>query len=184
MYSFNPVPEGLKIEDRGDVVVVTRNWYSHSDWILTLFSVVWNVFLFDWYITKLGRPSPNSMSLWFSVIDVGVGIFTAYSALAGFINRTEFSIGNDKLVVRHKPLLWPGNKAIDVSKIQQLFCDEVLSTNRSGAMSSYRLNAVMEDGQKEVVLSAGIKRDQALYLEHLAENQLGIKAALVVGELT
>jgi len=184
MKALNPQPEGLKIEDLGDRLVVTRKWYTPSVWLTALFCVIWNAFMFNWYSIALNHPSPNNIALWFPVIHVGVGIYLAYSALTGFLNRTVFTLGNGKVVVQHGPLPWPGNKTIDSVSVQQFFCDEVVRRGRGGSRSTFRLNAVMKDGRKEVLFGAGIARDQVLYIEQIAEARLGIAPAPVVGELT
>ena len=140
--------------------------------------------MFNWYTLALKHPSPHSIALWFPVIHVGVGIYLAYATLAGLINCTVVSISSDQIVVNHGPLPWKGNKSVDAATIRQLFCDEVTRSGRGGARSGFRLNTVTADGRKEVLVSAGIARDEALYLEQIAEQRLGIKAEPVIGELS
>lgn len=183
MEALNPRPQGLEVVEIGGCLMVTRKWYNPTVWPMTLFSLSWNAFFFYWYARVLSQPSPDKLALWFPVLHVGVGVFTAYQALTGFLNRTEFKVGNGKIIVHHGPLPWPGNKTVQSNSVQQLFCDDIQTYGRTKEERTFRLNAVMVDGRKESLLSVGLARDEALYLEKLVESRLGLAPAPVIGEL-
>jgi hypothetical protein len=140
--------------------------------------------LFNSFANEFKNPSPGSVTTWFSLVFVAAGIGLFYLVIAAFFNRTDIWIGNGKFIVKHGPLPWKGNKVIDTMEITQLFCDEIVSRSEDSTTTKYRLNAVLRNGRKEVLVAAGIERDQALYIEKAAENRLGIAPAPVVGELS
>ncbi len=184
MDALNPIPNGFHTNDVDGVLVITRRWYEPRTWFYLVFTLVWNGFMYNWYSIVLSSDSPNMFALLFPVIHVGLGLWLIYKTITSFANRTVLRIGNGKVIVRHGPFPWPGNKEVETQSIKQLFCDEKGSWTRNPQMISYRVNAVMKNDRKEVLVAGGLERDQALYLELVAEKKLGIQPVPVVGELS
>lgn len=183
MEALNPRPDSVTTETRGGLLVITIRWYSLAVWLLLAFCVIWDAFVLFFFFTTLKNLPVGSVIFWAPLLHVGVGIVLSYIALAHVINRTVISVGNGRFVAKIGPLPWPGGKDLSTADFAQLFCDEVTSQNRNGGRSSsFRLNAVTKDGRK-LLLVRGLQRDQALYAELVAEKQLGIVPAPVVGEV-
>lgn len=183
MSTLNPLPKGLKTNNIAGVICITRRWYSANTWLYLIFTLVWNGFVFQWYDSVLNSDSQDITVLLFPVIHVGLGLWLIYKTLTGFFNSTEIQIGSGKFVVSHGPFPWIGNKQVESRMIKQIFCDEKTTRNRNSSRVSYRVNAVMKDDSKETLVAAGVERDQALYIEQIAEKHFGIEPAPVVGEL-
>jgi hypothetical protein len=120
----------------------------------------------------------------FPLIHLAVGVLLTYTVLAMYLNRTVLEISEGRLTVRHGPLPWPGNRALDVSEVEQLYCQEKVSRNRQGAASStYTVSALLKGGRRVPLLDSLPRRDDALFVEQLVEKYLGIDDRPVGGEL-
>lgn len=162
-------------------LVVERSWFSASLFFLLFFCVFWDGFLVVWYI-GLSQAKGNSGSIVaaiFPIFHVGAGVFITYTMLAGFLNKTRIAIESGNLVIRHGPLPWPGNRTIPTDDLAQLFCDEQVG---SKGPRSYSLNAMTKSSDKLVLLKGLPDADQALYLEQLLEQRLGLVDVPVAGE--
>lgn len=169
-------------DERG--LVLTYRWFSVAHVVLALFCVFWVGFLAFWYSTALSRNAglANPM-LWFPLLHVAVGLGLTYSALAGFVNRTDVVVGAGEITVRHGPLPWPGGKTVPSSEIVQLYREERASQTRNGRSVRYELNAMAGDGHKVRLLVRVPGPDVALYLEHVIERELGLADRRVPGEM-
>ena len=183
MEKLNPIPKGLQTSEAFGVTLVNRRWYSPPIWAKLAFAALWNGLTWDLYWKSLEPKAHKLSALPLALIFNGIGLFLIYSTIAGFFNRTEIRIGNGKFVVRHGPFPWGGNIEIDTNDIRQMFCDEKWTSSKKNPTVTYRVNAVMHDGRKEVLVADLPERDQALYLAEIAEKLLGLSPIPVVGEL-
>jgi len=151
-------------------------------WGMVLFCIFWDGFLVNWYRMSLGRGAPLSMIL-FPLIHVTAGVVLTYSTVAHLFNATIITATRRALSIRHGPVPWIGNREIQASDIEQLYCGEKVSRGRNGTSASYELCALMRDGGKVKLLSGLGEREEALFIEQRVEEQLGIADARVAGEL-
>ncbi len=181
-----PQPPGIKVEDLGEGLRLTRRWFTWGVLVLTFFCIAWDSFLVFWYWMALGMGGgPFSwLAIIFPVCHVAVGVGLTYLTLSLYLNRTVLEVNNGRLTVRSGPLPWPGNRDLDVSELEQLYCQENSSRNRNGSTSySYNVCAVLKGGREAKLLSSLDNREQALFVEQFVEAYLGIEDRRVGGEL-
>jgi hypothetical protein len=159
-------------------VVLERSWFQPVLIFLVFFCIAWDSFLINWYATVLRHGAPLIAGV-FPIVHLAVGVGLTYYTLCGFVNRTRIAVEAGQLVVRHGPLPWKGNRALEANNLDQLFCEENVS---SKGARTYSLNARMKSGEKVVLLKSLPEADQALYIEQLFEDRLGIVDVPVAGE--
>jgi hypothetical protein len=119
----------------------------------------------------------------FPVAHLAVGIGLTYLTLAGFVNSTTVTLGQEQLSVRHSPFPWPGNRTLPTLQILQLFCDRNVSYNRdNGTNVSYNLYAVLANDVKIRLLSGFTDVSEPRMIEHLIEERLRLSNRAVEGE--
>jgi hypothetical protein len=174
-----PLPEGLAMSERADMVRLERRWFRSSLFFQLLFCIFWDGFLVVWYT----NVPDDAIAILFPLLHVAVGVSLTYATIAGFLNRTIIEAGTTHLAIRHTPLPWRGNREIPVSELEQLFCEEHVTRNKNGSTTSYSLNAVLQSGRKLGLVKGLPGADQALFIEHALEKHLGIANRPVPGEL-
>lgn len=175
-----PLPRGLKIDEAAGRMKITRSWFHPTILFLAFFCLFWDGFLVVWYSIAL------TQGLWimavFPVIHVAVGIGLTYTVLLGFVNKTTFEIGHDRLKITHGPLpSWTKASDITAPTIAQLYVKRNVSHTKNGSQTNYELQAILADG-RHVQIAENIENEsQALYLEQSIEDFLGIEDAPVEG---
>jgi hypothetical protein len=179
-----PQPPGIMLEDLGDGLRLTRRWFTCAAVFLTFFCIAWDGFLVFWYSMALRPDAPWIMAV-FPSLHLAVGVGLTYLTLALYLNRTRLEVANGRLSVSSGPLPWPGNRDLDLSEIEQLYCRESASrSNDNGSVSySYSVSAVLKGGREVKLLSSLPNREQALFIEQIVEQYLGIEDRAVGGEL-
>jgi hypothetical protein len=172
-------PEKLEVYRGGGKLAIERRWFGWHIIFTSVFALFWNGFLVFWY--SMARSSGDLMALLFPLMHVAVGIGIAYYSLAGWFNRSLITVGEGKIVVRHGPLPWWGNKDVESRTIQQLYVKEKANRSRNSARSSYDLHALTTDGRSFKLMAGFPESDQALYVEQEVEKFLGIPDAEVKG---
>ncbi len=177
-----PLPANVHVEPRGRDLVIVRRWFSWVYIFLAFFCVIWNGFLAFFYgiIISAGAGFPI---LLFPALHVAVGLFLTYMTLAGFVNRTTFTVERDHLTVRHGPLPWRGNVDVPTTSLLQLFCTEQVSRSRNGTTTRYSVEGVLRDGSHLKLATALDTREQALFIEQTLEKHLGIQDRRVRSEM-
>ena len=177
-----PLPANVHVEARGRDLVIVRRWFSWVYLFLAFFCVIWNSFLVFFYGILIASDAPLPFLL-FPALHAAVGAFLTYMTLAGFVNRTTFTVERDHLAVRHGPLPWRGNRDVSTTSLLQLFCTEQVSRSRNGTTIRYSVEAVLTDGG-HLKLATGLDaREQALFIEQALEKHLGIQDRPVRSEM-
>ncbi len=158
--------------------MLERSWFSPSLIFMAFFCVVWDSFLVFWYSMALRAGAPWIMVV-FPIAHLAVGVGLTYSTLCGFVNRTRIAVEGGRLSIGHGPLPWRGNRVLETQALDQLFCEEKIGSKGS---KSYVLSALLKGGEKVVLLKSLPEADQALYIEALLEDRLGIVDVPVAGE--
>ena len=174
------LPERFQIEDLGSTLTISRSWFHPMNFFLLFFSIAWNGFMVFWHVMAF-QSGFLIMSL-FGLLHTAVGIGLIYGVAAGFLNKTNVSVGRGMLEIKHGPIPWKGNIAIQVADIEQLFVLEKVRHSENSTHSAYELHAVMRSGERQLVTRKVENADQALYLEQEIERFLKIEDRPVDGE--
>lgn len=185
-----PIPEGIQMLDRDGVLSLTRRWFNIGHIITLFFSLIWNSFLVFWYsmlpslfIEDGGFQSAVLIFYLFPLIHVGVGVGLFYYSLCGLLNKTEIRIMRDKLVVRHFPLPWLGNREIPSNEIKQLYTQEKINQSKNGRTITYEVNAILKSNRKLKFVSGLAQKDEGIFIEKTIEDRLYIRDEKVAGEV-
>lgn len=178
------LPQGMNVVNMGDSLEITRRWFSCSYIVMTFFTLFWLGFLGLWYSTALQNKGASIFPvLLFPLLHVGIGIFLAYSTLAGYLNTTTVRVDWSTLSIHHGPLPWPGNQTIDARDIKQIYVKEHISRSRRGGTSvTYQVHALTHSGKNLQLLSGLPNDEQALFIEQEIEKFLRIQDVPVRGE--
>ncbi len=175
------LPEKIQFFDHVSHIEIVRTWFGMQTLFLTGFAVIWAGFLFFWYSNV---PADGElMFVLFPLIHVGVGFVIAYIALTGWFNRTQLTVGQGKIGVRHGPLPWPGNKEIDAHDVKQLYGKEKISRSRNSTSVSYELRAVTKSGRNIKLVGGLESQEQAIFIEQKIEKYLRIEDVAIPGEI-
>ena len=175
------LPDKMDINHYDDYMHITRKWFGWSIIFMTVFAVVWNAFLFGFFINV---PSEAGLAAkLFPLIHVTVGIGISYYAVAGWLNKTNIYVSQHALEIQHKPLPWFGNKRLLVKDIKQLYSKEKISHSKNGTSVSYEVRVATNSGKDTKLLSGLETSEQALFIEQEIEKYLGIKNQPVRGEI-
>ena len=159
-------------------MVLERSW-SHPSVLFLMLLSIW----LDWFLIKNSSSTFHKGGSWIDIVYIllhlPICVGLTYFTLCGLVNRTRIAVEGGRLVIQHGPLPWPGNRVLGTQDLDQLFCEEKIGRRGS---RSYALVARMKDGEKVELLKSLPEADQALYLEQLLENRLGIVDVPVAGE--
>lgn len=177
-----PRAPGVTIERTPAGLEIRRRWFNLSYIALAVFCVFWDGFLVFFYASGIISGAP-AVFLLFPLIHVAVGMALTYSTVAGFVNSTYISLGQDEVRVEHGPLPYPGNVVLQTRELRQLFTQEVVQRTKNGTRVTYSLCAVTADGRKKALMKGLQSADMGLYVEKEMERYLGIADQPVVGEV-
>ena len=173
-------PGCIKLEQNIDNVKIIYRWYSINKILGLLLPAIIIMALFyqgGWIIVQ---EVPV-----FALLLFAIPIVMLYVGLVHLVNRTEITLSLDGLSIVNKPLPWPGRKKISSSEIAQLFVDKYYVQRKHGQSIHFRLNAIMRDGRKVVLIKSFEHPDPdiAKFVERIIEDQLRIKDQPVMGEV-
>ncbi len=175
-----PQPRGITVEDTGLELRIVRRWFGAAAVFLLFFCVMWDGFLVAWYAMATRAGAPLIMKL-VPLLHVAIGAGLTYYTLCLFVNRTVVGVGRE-LTITHGPLPWPGRRSIDAGDIDQLYVARRIRYSRNGPREWYDLRAVTRDGRRQKLISGLPEPEQALYLEQVIEQRLGLPDRPVEGE--
>jgi len=174
------MPRGFSVVEDARGLQIIYRWFSAGFVFLLFFAITWNAILVGWHSMAFAAKS-WFMSV-FSIVHTGVGVGLAYIVLCGFVNQTIVSVRDGKLTVRHTPLPWPGNTALDARSLKQLYAKEKVVSTKKGQSYHYALYAIDDSGTRRVVLKKLTSVEQAVFLEQQIERFLQIEDRAVSGE--
>jgi hypothetical protein len=175
-----PPPERWTIDDRFGRLQIRWRWWTWAVVPLTAAALFWNGILFAMGLgISDGFKHPERLLFGLVVPHVWVGVFFAYTALAGWVNSTRIECGGGELSVHIGPLPWRGRRRFVSRELTQLF---VVERHGKGG-SKYELCAVTRDGRRQVVVRGLARELEARFLETRLERTLGIEDRPVEGEL-
>lgn len=186
-----PIPKNVTLKYNHEGLTLTYRWFSYKYIFSAIFCVIWNGLIFSFFsemLSSFDLSKDGSLKIYdlipilFPLPFVAVGIFLAYSTLAGFLNRTIINVKRGHLSIRDTPLPFLRNQTILTSDISQLYCEEIVRGGRDSKSISYQLNAISKNNRKVKILS-GLEKDVAIFIEQEIEEWLGIKDQKVTGEI-
>lgn len=155
---------------RAGELTLTRKWFSASSIFLLFFSTVWFAFLAFWYKTAFTGNAPWIFFV-FPLVHVGAGFMILHRALTGLLNTTTIRIANGRMTVRHGPIPTFGNREIALGDLRQLYT----VTKTKNDNTTYELHAITAVGPTVKLMSGLTEVQQALYVERVVEDHLGIE---------
>ncbi len=166
----------LEVEEHGNELTITKRWFGYGVLFLIMFAIIWDGFLIVWYGMAFAGGAPT-IAILFPLLHVAAGIGITYTAITGLVNSTVLKINDNALTIKHGPLPWPGNKTVDVTDIEQFYVKQSAHTKDGNTTYSYMVRAKSSTGKDIKILKIPNWKDadEALKIERLIENHLGIK---------
>lgn len=133
--------------------------------------------LANWHRGRSGSEGAMEVVV-FLAFTVGT-VILVYRTIAAILNHTRIEVAGDRLVVRDGPLPRSASCSVQTSDVEQLFCQENVS---SRGVRAYSLNALLKNGTRMTLLGGINDADACIFLELELERCLGIDDAPVTGE--
>ncbi|MCP9235730.1 hypothetical protein [Lewinella sp. JB7] len=148
----------IRIERRGNELLVTYSWRTPATYALLVFSLIWDGLLYIFLLFDAGWPI---------VFHLLVAALLLYSVVALFVNTTVVSATARELRVTHGPLpTWMRHVTIPARDIRRLYVDAAVEGPAEGATAAYwQLRAERVDGSRINLLYPHLNRDLLTRLE-------------------
>lgn len=176
-----PLPPQFQVHERGRELIIIHRWFTWAYPVLGLFCAVWMGFLVFVYAVAL-QPGTPLLTRLLPLAHVAVGVWLAYTTVAGLVNRTTISIDRNHVSVRHGPLPWPGNADVPGTTLDQVFCTAKTVRQQRRTQTFYHVDALLKNGRRLRLLRGLGAREQALFIERAIEGRLGIADRRMAGE--
>ena len=180
------IPDGIKIDKNFQGLSITRKWFGLKFILLTLFVVIWDAFLINWYAMALSSSFQSAFDVMFIVfplLHVALGMGLSYYVLAGYLNKTMIDVDFNSITIRHGPIPFWGNQKVPSKTITQLYCkrEDYFGSYRS--FGTFAVHAITSE-RRNIKLLAGLdSSEQALFIEQEIEKFLSIEDKPVKGEI-
>ncbi|MBN1498566.1 MAG: hypothetical protein JW982_00285 [Spirochaetes bacterium] len=176
------MPGKISISHSEGYYIITRKWFGLKFIVLLFFTLFWDGFMIVWHFISISTGQ-YVMSA-FGLIHTAAGLFITYLTVTGLINKTDIKIGRGKIIIRHRPLWWPGSREYSAAMFDQFFSTEKISHSKNGTTYTYELKGRTYDGSVIKIVGGLENSNQALFLEQKMENFLGITDSPVSGEIS
>lgn len=174
-------PENLQFHDHGTHIEISRKWFGSEILVMTVFAIVWDGFMINWYGMALG--SGNLITILFPIGHVLVGAGITYYVIAGWFNKTYILASLLEVGVRHSPVPWRGNIKIPSGDLRQLYVKNTTSWYNNNRSEIFEVRVISKSGEN-LKLVGGLKsQEQGIFIEQKIENYLNIKPEAVPGEV-
>jgi len=185
-YTEIGIPDSIKIDKNFQGLRITRKWFGFKFVLLTLFVVIWDAFLVNWYAMAFSSSFQDTFSVMFilfPLFHVALGMGLSYYVLAGYFNKTIIDVDFNSITVRHGPIPFWGNQKISSKTITQLYCkrDEYFGSYRG--YSTFAVHAITSEQRNIKLLTGFDNSEQALFIEQEIEKLLNIEDKPVKGEI-
>lgn len=176
------IPENFRIDETGNDLRISWKWFRFYHVFLLFFSISWIAMISIFLRMELGLSgSVFSLTFFFSLPFIAVGVALFYTSICGFFNSTTLSVTKERLRISHGPQPWLPSQNILPQDIMQFYCRENVSRSDKSTSYSYVLYVVLVSG-KHVKLVSFDEYDQAHFLERKMEKFLNIRDRRVHGE--
>lgn len=129
------------------------------------------------------HPYRTSTAIAYLILHFFVGISITYCCLTGFFNKTVLEVRDNVLDVKDTPLTFFRKSIINLDALDQLYSKGKRHRGKALSWPSSEVHAILKPGEGIRLVSGLKKSEQALYIEHVQDDHLGIKDRLVDGEI-
>lgn len=157
------IPFGFTVTERCDDLVITYPWFGWRCLVTLLCCIIWNAFLAVWYRVVIPLHGPQSLVL-LPILHVAVGIYLVYATITGFVNRTKIRIDSSRLMVRHYPLPWLGNRTIPLRNIEYFFYTDTSSPADDGFSPNYAVMVAVHGGRHIKLIRSLVRENHANFI--------------------
>jgi hypothetical protein len=145
-------------------LVLERRWLDGQFWLLTFVGIA----LFGCVVAYVAKNDIHDPSIIFSAaLGLLVLLVLVYPTLVGFLNRTTLAIRDGVLNVRHGPLPWALDVALDVSSIVRVWHAE-----ENSETDHYELLAQLREGGIIKLIIKLPTENEARFLAHAVSDHL------------
>ncbi len=182
------LPTNIRIEDRGETLIITRRWHWQISFFLFLVAMILIIVFFILFGSGVRDEELLAEELLVFGVTLAIGVAgfgLFYAAVACLFNRTVITVSPRELSVIHRPIPWPGNRRIPSSIITQIYGKMHARHDQGGERYSFHLHAITreEDWIEKVVLLRDVDAGHVQYLERTIEKHLGIQDRRVRWEM-
>ncbi len=174
-------PKNFQIKRSAYGLEIVRKWFTPAIIALTFFALFWNGFMSVWFYIAFTKKA-YIMAL-FGSLHVVVGLSVLYAVLCGYFNKTHINISNGKIVIKHRPLPWFGQKNVLSRDLKQLYCKELIHSTKNGYSKSYSVQAITKEGKVIPLVSDLPSIEESLFIEQEIEKYLKMEDEPVRGEI-
>ena len=181
------IPEGMNVSSTSEGLKIERKWFSGVTIFLTVFAVLWNGFLFNWYNHAHNFelfPEKNMLVVLVPLLFVAVGVVLTYYVIASYFNKTIITVNHRTLESKISPFPFGFKKSIPSRSIEQVYCKEITRGVNNDIRVLFEVRVILKNRSNITLFSGLESSEQALFLEHEIESYLGIKDVSVKGELS
>jgi len=172
------MPKRFSFTREGDRIEISYRWFSVAYLILAAICLAVDSFA-GFVCYEIIAPLPIKL---ICLAPVSLGAWLTYYTAAGFVNKTFIRVSPGGMVIRYGPLPWPGERAIQKSGLEQLFC--LKKRTGKGRRHYYLLCAAMRDGSRVELLPRFWSFEEAVFIEQQTEKTLAIEDRSTGGEMT
>jgi hypothetical protein len=180
------IPDHIQVDKEFQHLRIVRKWFGFKFVFLTLFVIVWDAFLINWYSNGFSSSFQDGFELMFvlfPLVHVAVGLGLTYYVLAGYLNKTFIDVDFTSLSIKHAPLPFWGNKTVSSKTIRQLYCKRDDFPNHRNSYRTFAIHAITSERRNIKLLSGLDTSEQALFIEQEIEKFLNIEDKPVKGEI-
>lgn len=138
--------------------------------------------VFMTYVGRRGVRLEGALATMMYALGALLVCSSIYFGAVARLNHTTIAVRDGRFTIRNGPLPLPGNVTLEAASIVQLFCDQELRGSQQNPYFAYRLCALLESGERVVLLRGFESPAHPLYLEQLIEARMHIEDAPVSGE--
>ena len=177
-----PVPQPLHCpwEAQDGPLHLRARWLNASVLFMLIFAVGWIGTLSIGAIQSVRDGDLMGLATLAVLPHSWIGVGLAYYVLASLLNTTEIRLQNDRLLVRHGPMPWWGQRDLDVTQVDQLYVQK--SSVKVNKQPRWNLIYLDKDGIAHTLLRLLTSPEEGRWLEYVIETALAIENRPVVGE--
>ena len=169
------MPAGIEILKLRSSLDIYLRWKGSKLNFLTIFTVIWDIVVFPITLVAI------IFQIWFMLAVISIHLIIAivmtYLLVARHRNTVEISVNEYRVKVKRTPLPVPFMDigTIDTAKIDQLFCQQYISSKTNGQPNfSYKVMLRLKNGATKALIKGLGLPEQALYIEQEMERFLKI----------
>lgn len=177
------LPGSINLQKDDRYLKIQFRWVNVQLLYLVPFCLCWDILPLVWYQYGL-IPTDHPLAIAYLVFHFIIGVGLTYYCLAGLINKTMIEVTENTLYVKDMPLTFFRNMDIELASLDQFYSREKRHRGKKLSWPSYEVHAILKTGRIIHLVSGLNKSEQALYIEQVLEDYLGITDRPVDGEIS